>query len=711
MGARRSRGPRPGGAEPGLPGGAEPGRGDAHSGGPPPRRRHSREERSRLIAAWRETEETQQAFCSRLGITLGTFKGWIRVERRAADGAAASREGQSGRRSRRPHRIYTPEERRAAVEAFQKTSLPIKDFCLTWGVSMASLRDWLARYEKDGPKGLEPRTRKPSKADDRRRLPEVVKAAIVAAKKSHPDFGLRKVRDALRRFLGIKVSVGSVQKTLREAGFPPLAKPRRKPRHKKKPPRRFERARPGELWQSDITSFVLARPSRRVYLVVFLDDHSRYIVSWGLYLHQKQDIVVEAYLAGVTRFGKPREVLTDQGRQYFAWRGKSAFQKLLQKEGVDHVVSRPHHPQTLGKCERLWATVAREFWERAEPRDLEEARERLRHFLDHYNHFRPHQGIDGLVPADRFFGAEDATRKTLEEQLARNALDLAIARPPRKPVYLFGQIGDRRVSLHGERGRLVVQTPDGGRQELELEHLGAPEERPLGEHASQEEDDARRGVDSGDTPSNRPGEAQAQAAGQEARVLQGAEEDARAGARAVGACGSGRPGAGPPDLRDHPGVLAGPHQQAGGHGAAGASRTASVAAQPAGALRYAGGPRDPASQPQETGLGSGRPGRGSQAPEEEGQEAGTGAGAGQAAHRRAARASGQSGSGAAEEAETHGREREGQLGHVVATGRAGGEKKADASATPWWSARRWLAGFGRNPSHGVADDASRSGSP
>jgi hypothetical protein len=30
------------------------------------------------------------------------------------------------------------------------------------------------------------------------------------------------------------------------------------------------------------------------------------------------------------RDGKPREVLTDQGRRYFAWRGKSAFQKLLE---------------------------------------------------------------------------------------------------------------------------------------------------------------------------------------------------------------------------------------------------------------------------------------------------------------------------------------------------------------------------------------------
>ena len=61
---------------------------------------------------------------------------------------------------------------------------------------------------------------------------------------------------------------------------------------KSKPPRRFERARPGELWQTDITSFVLRRQGRRVYLAVFLDDHSRFIVAWALATHQRTPLVV-----------------------------------------------------------------------------------------------------------------------------------------------------------------------------------------------------------------------------------------------------------------------------------------------------------------------------------------------------------------------------------------------------------------------------------
>ena len=47
--------------------------------------------------------------------------------------------------------------------------------------------------------------------------------------------------------------------------------------------RRFERARPNQLWQTDLFTFVLKRQNRRLHLVGFMDDHSRYIVGYGLH--------------------------------------------------------------------------------------------------------------------------------------------------------------------------------------------------------------------------------------------------------------------------------------------------------------------------------------------------------------------------------------------------------------------------------------------
>ena len=264
-----------------------------------------------------------------------------------------------------------------------------------------------------------------------------------------------------------------MKRTLDDAGIEPLPAPKPRPKPKKKAPRRFERAKAGQLWQSDITSFHLPRDSRRVYLTVFLDDHSRFIVAWTMACHQKSELVTEALFEGLGRFGRPDEILTDQGRQYYAWRGKSGFQKILIKEGIDHIVSRPHHPQTLGKCERLWQTVEREFWQRAQPVDLADARERFGHWVSHYNFFRPHQGADGLVPADRFFGAEDSVRAAIEARLSQDEIGAAIDAKERTRMYLYGQIGDERIAMSGEQGRLVVHTPGGEERELSIESLGA----------------------------------------------------------------------------------------------------------------------------------------------------------------------------------------------------------------------------------------------
>ncbi len=254
----------------------------------------------------------------------------------------------------------------------------------------------------------------------------------------------------------------------------------------------------------------------------FLDDFSRYVVAWNLQTHQRSELVIEALQEGIARFGRPKEVLTDQGRQYYSWRGKCDFQKLLEREGIRHVVARAHHPETVGKCERLWETLGTEWWDRARPQDVAEARERLGHYFAHYNHFRPHQGIDGLVPADRFFGAEETVRQTIEARLEENALALAVGERPRTPVLLYGQVGERQVSLHGEAGRLVIQTEAGLREEMGLEDLGAPDWRTEERH-----DD-----DGGDDDGARAGETDA--ALQEAGALPEGAADAGAGEGALG---------------------------------------------------------------------------------------------------------------------------------------------------------------------------------
>ena len=165
----------------------------------------------------------------------------------------------------------------------------------------------------------------------------------------------------------------------------------------------------------------------------------------------------EVLRAGIASYGAPQEILTDNGSQYVTWRGKSAFTKELEARGIGHVVARPRHPQTLGKLERFWGTLWRECVEAAIFLDLEDARRRIGLFIDHYNFQRPHQGIDGLAPADRFFGAAHQMLATMKARVAANALELARHGVPKPPFYMAGQVAGQTFSLHAEGERVILR--------------------------------------------------------------------------------------------------------------------------------------------------------------------------------------------------------------------------------------------------------------
>ena len=132
------------------------------------------------------------------------------------------------------------------------------------------------------------------------------------------------------------------------------------------------------------------------------------------------------------------------------------------------MVAAPRRPQTLGKIERFWGTLWRECVEAAVFLDLGDAQRRIGWFIDSYNFQRAHSGIDGLVPAERYFGVASEVKKTLQARVAANALELARHGVPRQPFYLTGQVGGQPFSVHAEGERVILTGADGQRQEVEL---------------------------------------------------------------------------------------------------------------------------------------------------------------------------------------------------------------------------------------------------
>jgi len=343
---------------------------------------------------------------------------------------------------------YSFEFKSRAVSLYLEEGYPARFVAEEMGVSDALLYKWASRYRTYGDEGLKDQIRSWSQG----RNCSGVKEKIVELKQQHPGFGSRRISDILKRFFLLRASTSTVHATLSKANLitPPKAKPKRNPGK----PRFFERATPNQLWQSDICTFRLG--GKNAYLLGFIDDYSRYITGLGLYRSQTAENLLEVYRLAMGEYGVCKEMLTDNGRQYTNWRGTTRFERELKKDKVRHVRSRPHHPMTLGKIERFWKTILDEFLFRAQFGSFEEARERISLWVKYYNHKRPHQGIGGLCPADRFFEIQHTLRKTLERGMQENMLELALRGRPRDPFYMVGRMGGQSVVIRAEKGKVKM---------------------------------------------------------------------------------------------------------------------------------------------------------------------------------------------------------------------------------------------------------------
>ena len=331
------------------------------------------------------------------------------------------------------------------------------------GAGASTLAKWRRLYIEGGEKALMRQASNPGS----RRVCGELERRIEQMRRDNPDAGVRRIRDELRRDQGIGVSAETVRRVVNDAGLgnPSTQKKRRPPQV-----RRFEKELPNTLWQIDIFTFKLKR-MYPVYLVGIIDDHSRYIVGHGLFRQQTAEAVLEVVKGAVGQWGAPREILSDNGRQFAAWRGQTQFQKVLKRQGIGHVRSAPHHPMTLGKIERFWKTVWTEFLEDAFFASFADARQRLDHWIGYYNHQRPHQGIDGFFPADRFYGIAGDVEEALKQGCQENALQLALGQETRPPLYLLGKLGetDVRVTRKGEDIEVKL-----GENVHEVIRVGAP---------------------------------------------------------------------------------------------------------------------------------------------------------------------------------------------------------------------------------------------
>jgi transposase InsO family protein len=138
---------------------------------------------------------------------------------------------------------------------------------------------------------------------------------------------------------------------------------------------RFCAELPNELWQVDVTCWSLAS-GQGVEILNQLDDHSPLFLGSEAYLRVKAADVVSSFQEAAELHGLPASLLSDNGAVFTgSYRGgKVLFEYELERLGVEFKNSRPYHPQTLGKVERLHQTLKRYLAKAAACQDAPTAR-------------------------------------------------------------------------------------------------------------------------------------------------------------------------------------------------------------------------------------------------------------------------------------------------------------------------------------------------
>jgi transposase-like protein len=242
-------------------------------------------------------------------------------------------------------------------------------------VDIRTLKRWIKRLDEEDNWDLSDRSRKPNKIYYK--IDENIKEKIIKIR-DKTGWGGKKLNYSIR-----EISSSTIERFLHERGL--TISPKRKKKRNKYI--RWERKRPNSLWQIDHS----VKKVDGKWLISVEDDCGRY--SLGLFAVNRvtTEVVIRILEYLIKKYGKPREILSDNGSAYGSKSKHSKFDRWCNRQGIKHIRSAVHSPTTCGKIERLFQTYKKE-----------------RHYCNHdlelfryrYNHQRSHESLDNKTPSE-----------------------------------------------------------------------------------------------------------------------------------------------------------------------------------------------------------------------------------------------------------------------------------------------------------------------
>lgn len=305
-----------------------------------------------------------------------------------------------------------------------KTEVPKVDLLTKMSLNKSRYYDWCKRYGKvNEHNGLVPRDHW---------LDDCEIQSILGYFEEHPLDGYRRLTYMMMDDNIVAASPSTVYRVLRRAGV----LDRWNKKESKKGTGFVQPLKPHEHWHVDISYINIG--GTFYYLFSVLDGCSRYILNWDIREAMKETDV-EIILQQTREMypeAKPR-IISDNGPQFIA----KDFKEFIRVTGMSHVRTSPYYPQSNGKLERYHRTLKGDCIRKESISSLEEAKEKVKGFVTHYNGTRLHSAIGYITPKDKLLGREKEVLEAREEKLA-------VARAERKKKRLKEE-GDCHLSAVG----------------------------------------------------------------------------------------------------------------------------------------------------------------------------------------------------------------------------------------------------------------------
>jgi transposase InsO family protein len=290
---------------------------------------------------------------------------------------------------------------RYVVDAVVLEGRSVREVARAHGLSKSWIYELIGRFRAAGYEALEPRSKRPRSCPHE--TPRELVEEVLRLRRELDDAGHDCGPATIRYHLAVHhegvPSRATIWRILKRHGLI-VPQPQKRPACSRL---RFEADLPNEMWQADITAWQLAdgQPAEVLNLI---DDHSRLLLACDAYHRVKAADVVSTFHKAAELHGLPYSLLSDNGAVFTgaSRRGKVLLESELERLGVLFKNSRPYHPQTCGKVERLHQTLKRYLAKQTPPATLSELQAQLDTFAHYYNDIRPHRALGGQTPLQAY---------------------------------------------------------------------------------------------------------------------------------------------------------------------------------------------------------------------------------------------------------------------------------------------------------------------